>query len=87
MIISATIKKIIAMNIKPNLIVAHNDAINGLNDHTNESSVSIKSKLMFSITSNIPAMKGIIVMNNPISCNFPSKLRVTSKIHPAIKRL
>ena len=67
MIISATIKKIIAMNSKLNLIVAHNEAINGLNDHMNASLVSINSKFIFSITSKIPAMKGIMVKYNPIS--------------------
>ena len=66
MIINATTKKIIAMNIKLNLIVAHNEAINGLNDHTNVSLDNINSKNVFSITSKIPAMNGIIVKYNPI---------------------
>ena len=61
MIISATIKKIIVMNSKLNLIVAHNEAIKGLTDHMNDSLVNINSKIIFSIISKIPAMKGIMV--------------------------
>ena len=66
MIISATIKKIIAMNSKLNLIVAHNEAIKGLNDHMKVSFVNINNKNVFSITSKIPAMSGIMVKYNPI---------------------
>lgn len=52
-------KKIAPTNKNPNLIVADIEAINGTNDAKFGVSLSMISKLMFSIKSKIPARIGV----------------------------
>ena len=47
------------MNNNPNLIVAHKAAVNGLVELIRVSLYNIMSKLIFSITSKIPAINGV----------------------------
>ncbi len=59
---NATKKKIAPTIKNPNLIVAEIEAINGKNDAKFDGSLSMTSKLMFSITSKIPATIGVRLM-------------------------
>ena len=59
-------KKIAAMNKNPNLSVAAIEAIKGTNEAKFGVSLSMISKLIFSITSKIPATTGVRHIKSPI---------------------